>query len=90
MRNFYHIDGGNYVSMNGAATWKTKLLPSYMAGMESKQGEANLKTYTSLIHEARAHLPTTEQPQPPEFAVASSLPILLWLSTVISYSFMIS
>lgn len=69
---------------------ETNLLSSYLASMESKQGEANLKTYTSLIHEARAHLPTTEQPQPPEFAVASSLPILLWLSTVISYSFMIS
>lgn len=27
--------------------------------MESKHGEANLKTYTSLIHEARAHSPTT-------------------------------
>lgn len=42
-----------------AVTWKTNLLSSYLASMESKQGEANLKTYTSLIHEARAHFPSS-------------------------------
>ena len=70
--------------------WKTKLVSSYLASMESKQGEANLKTYTSLIQEARAHFPFTGTAQPPESAVASSLHILLWTSTVTSYSFGIS
>lgn len=73
MCNFYHTDGGNYVSINGAVTWKTKLLPSYMAGMDSRQGEANLKNYTSLFHEAREQFLSVGTVQSPESAIASSL-----------------
>lgn len=47
-----------------AVTWKTRLLPGYLANMESKQGEAKLKTYS--VHETEAHLPTTGTAQPPE------------------------
>lgn len=43
-----------------AVTWKTNLLSSYLASMQSEQGEAHIKTYTSLVHKARAHFPTTE------------------------------